>query len=35
MTAPLYATGRFCSRHHYPVIAAWVAPAVALPAGAE
>ena len=21
MTGPLYAIGRFCSRHHYPVIA--------------
>jgi RND superfamily putative drug exporter len=24
MTGPLYAIGRFCSRHHYPVIAVWV-----------
>ncbi|HSS32511.1 MAG TPA: MMPL family transporter [Solirubrobacterales bacterium] len=30
MTAPLYAIGRFCSRHHYPVIAVWVALAIAL-----
>jgi len=30
MTAPLYAIGRFCSRHHYPVIALWVAAAIAL-----
>ena len=30
MTAPLYALGRFCSRHHYPVIAAWVVLAIAL-----
>ncbi|MGB7685766.1 MAG: MMPL family transporter [Solirubrobacterales bacterium] len=30
MTAPLYAIGRFCSRHHYPVIAAWLVAAVAL-----
>jgi RND superfamily putative drug exporter len=30
MTRPLYAIGRFSSRHHYPVIAAWVALAVAL-----
>ncbi len=30
MTAPLYAIGRFCSRHHYPVIAAWLLVAVAL-----
>ncbi|HMI81890.1 MAG TPA: MMPL family transporter, partial [Solirubrobacterales bacterium] len=30
MTGPLYAIGRFCSRHHYPVIAAWVALAIAL-----
>jgi putative drug exporter of the RND superfamily len=30
VTGPLYAIGRFCSRHHYPVIAAWVALAIAL-----
>jgi RND superfamily putative drug exporter len=30
MTAPLYAIGRFCSRHHYPVIAIWLIAAVAL-----
>ncbi len=30
MTAPLYAIGRFCARHHYPVIGAWVVLAVAL-----
>ncbi|MGN6664817.1 MAG: MMPL family transporter [Solirubrobacterales bacterium] len=30
MTAPLYAIGRFCSRHHYPVIAVWVVLAIAL-----
>ncbi|HSK50417.1 MAG TPA: MMPL family transporter [Solirubrobacterales bacterium] len=30
MTAPLYAIGRFCSRHHYPVIALWLIAAVAL-----
>ncbi len=30
MTAPLYAIGRFCSRHHWPVIGAWVALAIAL-----
>jgi RND superfamily putative drug exporter len=30
MTAPLYALGRFCSRHHYPVIGAWIVLAVAL-----
>ena len=30
MTRPLYAIGRFCSRHHYPVIAAWILLAVAL-----
>jgi RND superfamily putative drug exporter len=30
MTGPLYAIGRFCSRHHYPVIAVWVVIAVAL-----
>ena len=30
MTGPLYAIGRFCSRHHYPTIAAWLVVAVAL-----
>jgi putative drug exporter of the RND superfamily len=30
MTGPLYAIGRFCSRHHYPVIAAWLVAAIAL-----
>jgi RND superfamily putative drug exporter len=30
MTGPLYAIGRFCSRHHYPVIAVWVLAAIAL-----
>ena len=30
MTAPLYAIGRFCARHHYPVIGLWVVVAVAL-----
>jgi putative drug exporter of the RND superfamily len=30
MTAPLYALGRFCSRHHYPVIAVWIVLAIAL-----
>jgi putative drug exporter of the RND superfamily len=30
VTAPLYAIGRFCARHHYPVIALWVVLAVAL-----
>jgi putative drug exporter of the RND superfamily len=30
VTAPLYAIGRFCSRHHYPVIASWVAIAIGL-----
>jgi len=30
VTGPLYAIGRFCSRHHYPVIAAWVVLAIAL-----
>ncbi|HVC07276.1 MAG TPA: hypothetical protein VND98_06825 [Solirubrobacterales bacterium] len=30
MTAPLYAIGRFCSRHHWPVIGLWVAAAIAL-----
>ncbi len=35
MTGPLYAIGRFCSRHHYPVIAAWVVLAIALVAGGK
>jgi RND superfamily putative drug exporter len=30
MTAPLYALGRFCSRHHWPVIGTWIVLAVAL-----
>jgi RND superfamily putative drug exporter len=30
MTAPLYAIGRFCSRHHWPTIAVWIVAAVAL-----
>jgi RND superfamily putative drug exporter len=30
VTGPLYAIGRFCSRHHYPVIAVWVVLAIAL-----
>ncbi|HWO84174.1 MAG TPA: MMPL family transporter [Solirubrobacterales bacterium] len=30
MTAPLYAIGRFCSRHHWPVIGVWIALAIAL-----
>jgi putative drug exporter of the RND superfamily len=30
MTGPLYAIGRFCSRHHWPVIAIWVVLAIAL-----
>jgi RND superfamily putative drug exporter len=30
VTAPLYAIGRFCSRHHWPTIAAWVIVAVVL-----
>jgi putative drug exporter of the RND superfamily len=30
MTGPLYAIGRFCSRHHYPVIALWLVLAIAL-----
>ncbi|MET0305903.1 MAG: MMPL family transporter [Solirubrobacterales bacterium] len=30
MTAPLYAIGRFCSRHHYPTIAIWLIAAVVL-----
>jgi RND superfamily putative drug exporter len=30
MTGPLYAIGRFCSRHHWPVIAAWAVLSIAL-----
>jgi putative drug exporter of the RND superfamily len=30
MTGPLYHLGRFCSRHHWPVIAVWVAATIAL-----
>ncbi len=30
MTGPLYAIGRFCSRHHYPTIALWLVLAVVL-----
>jgi uncharacterized membrane protein YdfJ with MMPL/SSD domain len=30
MTGPLYAIGRFCARHHYPVIVIWLAATVAL-----
>jgi putative drug exporter of the RND superfamily len=30
VTGPLYAIGRFCSRHHYPTIALWLSVAVVL-----
>src|ERR1700733_6068830 len=30
MTGPLYAIGRFCSRHHWPVIGVWLAIVIAL-----
>jgi RND superfamily putative drug exporter len=30
VTGPLYAIGRFCSRHHWPVIGVWVLLAIAL-----
>ncbi|MDQ2630924.1 MAG: MMPL family transporter, partial [Actinomycetota bacterium] len=30
MTGALYAIGRFCSRHHWPVIGAWIVLAIAL-----
>jgi RND superfamily putative drug exporter len=30
MTGPLYAIGRWCSRHHWPVIGIWVVLAIAL-----
>ena len=35
MTGPLYRIGRFCARHHWPVIAAWVLAVVALALGAR
>jgi putative drug exporter of the RND superfamily len=35
VTAPLYAIGRFCSRHHYPTIALWLVLAVALVAAGQ
>jgi RND superfamily putative drug exporter len=30
VTGPLYAIGRFCSRHHWPTIGVWIVAAVAL-----
>ena len=30
MTGPLYRIGGFCSRHHWPVIGAWIVLAIAL-----
>jgi putative drug exporter of the RND superfamily len=30
VTGPLYAIGRFCSRHHWPTLAVWIALAVGL-----
>jgi RND superfamily putative drug exporter len=30
MTGPLYAIGRFCSRHHWPVIGVWIVIAIVL-----
>jgi RND superfamily putative drug exporter len=30
VTGPLYAIGRWCSRHHWPVIGAWIVLAIAL-----
>ncbi len=35
MTRPLYFIGRFCCRHHYPVIAAWLLATVALVAAGQ
>jgi RND superfamily putative drug exporter len=35
MTGPLYAIGRFCSRHHWPTIAAWLLIAIILVAAAQ
>ena len=35
MTGPLYRTGTFCARHHWPVIAAWVLVVVALALGSR
>ena len=30
MTGPLYHLGRFCARHHWPVIAVWIVAAIAI-----
>src|SRR4029450_9130327 len=30
MTGPLYRLGRFCNRHHWPVIGLWVAAVIAI-----
>ncbi len=35
MTGPLYRLGRFCSRHHWPVIAVWVLLAIGLAVAAR
>jgi RND superfamily putative drug exporter len=35
LTRPLYYIGRFCCRHHYPVIAAWLIATVALVAAGQ
>src|SRR5689334_438072 len=35
MTGPLYHIGRFCTRHHWPVVAVWVAVVMALAAVAH
>ncbi len=35
MTGPLYRIGGFCSRHRWPVIAAWILAAIALSLGAR
>ncbi len=35
MTGPLYAIGRFCSRHHWPVIGLWVVLAIGLVAAGQ
>jgi len=32
VTGPLYRLGRFCARHHWPVIGAWIVVAIAVAA---
>ena len=35
MTGPLYRTGRFCARLHWPVIAAWIVAVILLALGSR